>query len=65
MINFRCSMNCLEKYAVTSPLSLAAVCNDCTADAILGYEWKLQQYKNGTYEDIPSLMNMTVTRKIF
>lgn len=56
-------MNCLEKYAVTSPLSITAICYDCTPNAVLEYEWKLQHFINGTYEDIPSLINMTETRK--
>lgn len=56
-------MNCLEKYAVTSMLSITAICYDCTPNAVLEYEWKLQHFINGTYEDIPSLINMTETRK--
>ncbi|XP_062611722.1 uncharacterized protein LOC134273545 [Saccostrea cucullata] len=60
-ISVVCSINCLEKHAVTSPLSVTAVCNDCGPETLLKYEWRLQHYLNRTYEDIPSLINMTST----
>ncbi|KAK3090432.1 hypothetical protein FSP39_011823, partial [Pinctada imbricata] len=56
----RCSINCLEKYAVTSPLSVKVVCNDCLDPSDITYRWFLQKLDNGTYVEV-DVENITLT----
>uniref|UniRef100_K1QE36 Polycystic kidney disease 2-like 1 protein n=1 Tax=Magallana gigas TaxID=29159 RepID=K1QE36_MAGGI len=47
MISINCSLNCKDKAAVSSKLSLVAWCESCSFDDDLQYDWRLWQDENG------------------
>lgn len=61
-----CSMNCAEKYAVTSKMNLYAVCLDCQPNEVPIFSWRLYKLVGGKEEEkkeeeVDNFINMTAT----
>lgn len=56
-----CSMNCAEKYAVTSKMNLYAVCLDCQPNEVPIFSWRLYKLAEEEEEEVDNFINMTST----
>ncbi|XP_062590863.1 uncharacterized protein LOC134252407 [Saccostrea cucullata] len=56
-----CSINCAEKYAITSKMNVYAQCRDCAPDETLLFSWKLMKVTSGTEEIVDNFEDLTAT----
>ncbi|XP_061167318.1 uncharacterized protein LOC133176177 [Saccostrea echinata] len=56
-----CSINCAEKYAITSKMNVYAKCLDCPADETLLFSWTLVKVTSGTEDIVDNFADLTAT----